>query len=98
MKAYGRMGMKIYTNESHDQHGRLAHIWKKPYKIFSRTNRSMTLNLSMWHCLCKFYQDCSNYDPGLTLTYFTPRSHMLFYGKSENYFLETIAVLGLKVA
>ena len=25
------------------------------------------------HCLCKCYRDCSNYDPGLTLTCFTPR-------------------------
>ena len=50
----------------------------------------------MQHCLCKYYQDCSNYDPGLTLTYFTPRSN---WGESENYyFLETIAALGLKVA
>ena len=56
----------------------------------------MTLKLSMEHCLCKYYQDCSNYDPGLTLTYFTSRSN---WEKSEdNYFLETTAALGLKVA
>ena len=55
----------------------------------------MTLKIGMKHCLCKYYQDCSNYDPGLT-TFFTPRSN---WGKSENnYFFETIAALGLKVA
>ena len=54
----------------------------------------MTLKLGMLHCLCKFYRDCSNYEPDLTLTYFMPRSDL---GKSENYyFLETIAALGLK--
>ena len=49
----------------------------------------MTLKLGIRDCLCKYYIDCSNYDPGLTLTHFTPRSNL---GKSENYyFLETIA-------
>ena len=56
----------------------------------------MTLKLGMQHCLCKYYQDYINHDPGLTLTHFTPRSNL---GKSENYyFLETIAALWLKVA
>ena len=56
----------------------------------------MTLKLGMYHCLCKYYQECSNYELGLTLTYFMPRSN---WGKSENnYFWETIAALGLKVA
>ena len=56
----------------------------------------MTLKLGILHCLRKFYQDCSNHDPGLTLTHFTLRSNL---GKSENYyFLETIAALWLKVA
>ena len=42
------------------------------------------------------YQDCSNYEAGLTLTHFTLRSNL---GKSKNYyFLETFAALGLKVA
>ena len=54
----------------------------------------MTLKLGMFPCLCKYYQDYSNYDPGLTLTHSTPRSNL---GKSENYSLETIAALGLKV-
>ena len=60
----------------------------------------MILKLSMQHCLCKYYQGCSNYDPGLTLTHFTPRSYIGFcMGKSENYyFLITSAALDLKVA
>ena len=64
---------------------------KNPQKIFfSRTKRPMTLKLNMKHCLCKYYQTCSNYDPGLTLTHFTPRSGLVtLWGfcmyKSENY-------------
>ena len=38
---------------------------------------------------------CLNHDPGLTLTHFTRRSNL---GKSEKYLMETIAVLGLKIA
>ena len=61
----------------------------------------MTLKLSMWHCLCKYYQGCSNYDPGLTLTHFTLRSNLVtsaFVWEKMKiiYFLETIAALGLK--
>ena len=72
--------MKKYINE-------LGHMTNMPIcgknikKIFfSRTNSRMTLKLGMWHCLFKYYQDCSNYDPGLTLTYFTPGSNL---GESE---------------
>ena len=43
----------------------------------------MTLKLGMYHCLCKYYQDCSNIDTGLTLTHFMPRSDL---GKGENYY------------
>ena len=35
-------------------------------------------------CVGEYYQICSNYDPGLTLTHFTPRSiwsHRLLYWK-----------------
>ena len=44
-----------------------------------------------------------NYDPGLTLTYFTPRSNLVtqafVWEKAKIiYFIETIAALGLKVA
>ena len=44
MKAYGRMGMKIYKNELGHMTNMAAHIWKKTLKIFfSRTNRLKTL-------------------------------------------------------
>ena len=36
MKAYGSMGMKIYTNELGHVINMAAHIWKK-IKVFSRT-------------------------------------------------------------
>ena len=45
----------------------------------------------------------TNYDPGLALTYFTPRSNLItqaFVWEKVKiiYFLELIAALGLKVA
>ena len=56
----------------------------------------MTLKRSMSHCLCKYDQGYSNYDPLLTLTWFTRRSNL---GKVKIIIgLETIAALGLKVA
>ena len=82
MKAYRRLGMIIYTNGL--GHMATMPIYGKNLKkiFFSRINRSMTLKLGMFPCLCKYYQDYSNYDPGLTLTHSTPRSNL---GKSENY-------------
>ena len=41
---------------------------KKIY--FSETKGLMTLKLGMHHRVLKYYQVCSNDDPGLTLTYF----------------------------
>ena len=63
----------------------------------------MTLKLSMKHCVWEYYQICSNYDPGLTLIYFTPRPNLVtkaFVWEKVKiiYFSETIAALGLKVA
>ena len=63
----------------------------------------MTLILSMKHFLCKYCQNCSNYEPGLTMTHFTPRSNLVtlaFVWEKVKiiYCLETIAALGLKVA
>ena len=63
----------------------------------------MTLKLGMKHCLCEYYQGSSNYDFGLILTHFTPRSNLVTYTfvwKKVKiiYFLETIAALGLRVA
>ena len=51
----------------------------------------MTLKLGMEHCICRYYKDCSNYDPGLILIHFMPRSNLVnahfgfCMGKSENY-------------
>ena len=63
----------------------------------------MTLKLGMYHCVWEYYQSCSNYDPGLTLTHFTPRSNLVTYAFVWEkvkiiFFFETIAALGLKVA
>ena len=35
------------------------------------------LKVGMTHWLLKYYQVCSNVDAGLTLTYFTARSHLV---------------------
>ena len=53
--------------------------------------------------LPEYYQSCSNYDAGLTLTHFAPRSNLVtsaFVWEKVKiiYFLETVAALGLKVA
>ena len=39
----------------------------------------MTLKLGMQHWVHKYYQVCSNNDPGLTLTYFMAGSNLLPY-------------------
>ena len=63
----------------------------------------MALKLGMQHRVLKFSQDCSNDDPGLTLTYFTPRSNLVPYafvrekGKTMD-FSETIVIYDLKLA
>ena len=47
------------------------------FKIFfSGTKRPMTLKVGMQHRGHRYYQVCSNYDPGLTLTYSTARSNL----------------------
>ena len=72
--------MKIYTNElGHITNMAAMPIYGKNLKkiFLSRTNRPMTLKLSMWHSLCEYYQGCSNYDPGLTLTHFMPSSNLV---------------------
>ena len=80
MKAWRRIGMKINTNElDHMTKMAAMPIYGKNLKkiFFSRTNWPMTLKLVMYYCVCEYYQDCSNYLPGLTLTYFTPRSNLV---------------------
>ena len=63
----------------------------------------MTLKLGIQHRVLKYYQVCSNDDPGLALTYFTARSSLVPYafvwekGKTID-FSETVVVYGLKLA
>ena len=62
----------------------------------------MTLKVCMQHQVLKYYQICSNDDPGLTLTYFTARSILVAYvfirEKVEiTNFSETIVVYDIKV-
>ena len=62
----------------------------------------MTLKLGMLYRVLKYYQVRSNYDPGLTLTYFTARSNLVpnafvwEKGKPMD-FSETIVVYDVKV-
>ena len=62
----------------------------------------MTLTLGMQHRVLEYYQDYSNDDSGLTLTYFTARSNLVPYsfvwenGKTMD-FSETIVVYDVKV-
>ena len=62
----------------------------------------MTLKLGMQHQVLKYYQVCSNDDPGLTLTCFMARSNLVPYAFVwENVktmdFSETIVVYDIKV-
>ena len=67
-----------------------------------KPKRLMTLKVCMLHRIFKYYQICSNDDPGLTLTYFTTRSNLVPYVfvwekvKTMD-FSETIAVYDIKV-
>ena len=62
----------------------------------------MSLKLGMQHRVLKYYQICSNDDPGLTSTYFTARSNLVPLsfawekGKTID-FSETIVVYDVKV-
>ena len=63
----------------------------------------MTLKLGMQHWVLKYYQLCSNNNPGLTLTYFKAKSNLVPYafvqekGKTMD-FSETIVSYDLKLA
>ena len=62
----------------------------------------MKLKICMQHQVLKYYQVCSNNDPGLTQTYFTTRSNFVPYAFVwENVktmeFSETIVVYDIKV-
>ena len=62
---------------SHDQDGRHAHIWLKPFKNLLLQNQKAD-DLRTWYVTlgCRAYQVCSNDDPRLTLTYLTSRSNL----------------------
>ena len=57
-------------SRSHDQDGCHAHMVKTLKNFFSGTKRPMTLKLGMLYQVLRYYQICSNDDPGMTLTYF----------------------------
>ena len=51
---------------------------KDPYKTFSSgTSGHISRKVGMWHLGLRSMKICSNYDHGLTLTYFTARSNVL---------------------
>ena len=60
------------------------------------------MNVGMQHQVLKYYQVCSNDDPGLTLIYFVVRSNLVPYafvwekGKTMD-FSEIIVVYDIKV-
>ena len=62
----------------------------------------MTLKLGMQHQVLKYYQICSNDDPGLTLTFFKAKSNLVPYafiwekGKTMD-FSESTVVYDLKL-
>ena len=62
----------------------------------------MNLKLDIQHRMLKYYQICSNDDPGLTLIYFTARSNLVPYAfvweKGETMDIsEAIVVYHIKV-
>ena len=48
-------------------------------KLLLWNQQLMTLKVGMQHRVLKYYQICSNDDPGLTLSYFTARSNLVPY-------------------
>ena len=63
---------------SHDQGGRHAHKWEKPFKIFfSGTGRPISTKLDTSHLGFLPILVSSNDDPGVTLTYFTARLNLV---------------------
>ena len=75
------MGTKVCSNGlDHMTKMAVTPIYGKNHLKISRTRRSMTLGLGMYHWGCGVagaYQVCSSYGPRLTLTYLTSRSNLL---------------------
>ena len=65
-------------SRSHDQDGRHAHIWQKPFKNLLLRNRWADLH-ETWYVASGPWPsiNCVNGDPGMTLTYFRPRSNLV---------------------
>ena len=97
-------GTKVFSNgPGHMTKMAAMPIHGKKLKIFfSGTKRLMALKLGMQHRVLEYYQVCSNYDPGLTVTYFTARSNLVpcafvwEKGKTKD-FSGTIVVYDIKV-
>ena len=62
---------------SHDQDGRHAHIWSKPFKNLLLQNRQADFHETWYVALETPAHHNSNDDPGVTLTYFTARSNLV---------------------
>ena len=97
--------MKIYTNEL----GHMTNMATMPIygKNLKKSNSPEAIDRWPRNLVCSIVYasttKVANYDPGLTLTYFTSKSiwlHRLLYGRKWKLFifLELIAALGLKVA
>ena len=65
--------MKVCIN-SHGHMTKMAVNNNNLKKVFFRTRRPMVFKLGMKHQGMEVYKICINYDPGMTLTYFTARS------------------------
>ena len=77
-----------------DQDGPHVHIWQKAFKNLLLRNQLISdLRTSYTASGIRRYKVCPNDDPGLTVTYFTARSVLLY----ELDFVETIEVIELKV-
>ena len=67
--------------------------------LFLQNQRPITLKLGMLHWVLKYYQDCSNNDLELTLTYFIARSNLVPYafvlekGKTVDFFFRNYCSL-----
>ena len=79
----GRGNESLYKwSRSHDQDAAKPmsiEVKKKPFKYPLQTKNPMILKLCMQPRGLKLYKVYINDDPGLTLTYFTPRSNLVTY-------------------
>ena len=58
----------------------------------------MTSGLGVLNLGCGVYQDCSNHDPRLALTYLTSRSNLLPYVFKGEYFLKSTFLKTVEVS